>query len=91
MHDDVGVESGDQLHDAIVIAHRREVKFGPLQTAPRRVGIDAEQIPDPVFLFEEQGNARPKIAPHPADEHPPSCHLATLATSALLSVARRTR
>ena len=65
---------GDQLHDALVLARRREVEVGPLQAPARRVGVDAEKIADPVLLLEVGGHPAAQIAAHSGDEHTPSCH-----------------
>jgi hypothetical protein len=45
-----------------------------LEAAPRWIGVDAQELADPVFLLEVRGHSAPEIAPHAAHEHTPWCH-----------------
>ena len=72
--DDVGVEGGDRVDDAVVVVRRGEVELGPVEPAAGRVGVDAEELVDPRLGFEQGGDARAEVAAHPADEHPLAGH-----------------
>ena len=73
--DDVGIEGGDRLDDAVVVVRRDEVERRPVQTPSRRIDVDARRARRPTAPLRaarrraSRGH-RPCRSPGPADRPP---------------------
>ena len=72
--DHVGIDLRDQLDDPRAIPWIHPVELGSVETAPRRVDVDADELRDPGFLLEPRCHERAELASHSAHDHPPLLH-----------------
>ena len=70
VHEDVRIELGHDVDDAVVVAGHDAVVDGAAEAPPGWIGVDSLERFHPRLVFEQTGDARADLTAHPADEHP---------------------